>query len=367
MKRTSLLLTSFIIGIMISVPDTDAQTSTAAKLIERMIPQRSAQVAAKKAQETFENSILDAAGMAAGTPVSDNVLQIKLAQFRNSTIAEMWQQGIDNIQQLATLQEQLESALGTESILGKIYSTASAINLGRESISKAYDAYTVYTTNAKFIVDYARSLVEGGEMSIRDFSNLLESINSIGWRALSDIASIPDILREDGKTIKEREEELNKLYEKIFHRADDLEKTQVNLARAVMNKHMAQSAKDNLRSMYGEVLEYSPGKISYEETKRRAKEAIERNEAAQTSIEATSDEGKALGKYAAALGKGLGDYMNMIRAIVLVIAILLAIPALIRVNNGEAKSANAMRKLVLVTVGFLLLIEIVNTILKHFV
>ena len=87
----------------------------------------------------------------------------------------------------------------------------------------------------------------------------------------------------------------------------------------------------------------------------------------ESGIYLDSDKGAKLNAFAKNIKSAFSGWVGIVEACIFILAILLAVPVIIRTNSGEAQSANAMRKLVFVTIGFFLIIEVFKLILNWFV
>ncbi len=361
MRKYTLIL---LVGLLL-IPNPQVcyaqDTPGASRLLDRLFNIKAKQKA-KEAEDLVKDGIAKA-GDASGTPTTDLATHKWLEQIKNTNVYKTFEDMVAMAEQAATLEEQLEVALGTNSILGKAYSTGRVVLSARESIEGLMSCYSDYMVSAQMAAMYYQDLFESGEVSMGEIARVLSFLNSTGLLFLNDLVLMEQAIRDDSMTVKERVDQLRLILSKANTRKEIAEGIVNDEMQVNMENEMYRSLKDAMMSAYGS--------LSLPETMSK-KEAIKATEEAVREVQKGKTENKLLNDFVKEIGSSsdrsssLLPYLRVVEVIVFLLAMLLATPVIIRTNSGEAQSANAMRKLVFVTIGFFLIIEVFNLIIKFF-
>lgn len=291
--------------------------------------------------------------------------------LKDTKTYQIWQDAVSAAQELSTLESQLSAVWETKDMITKVYGTTKAAKINLETLDALYDAYSDYSVYADIVSSYYKDLFNNGDISFQELASLMSFLNSAGLMALQDILSCIDAFSVDGMSAKEKYDYIRGKLKAIKMRNEFVANRTTEALTDKENQAMKDAVILSMRTAYGNVPNV-PG-VTQKQAEKQLKNVLERKKsldgdiAPESGIYLDSDNGAKLNAFAKNIKSAFSGWFSIVEACIFILAILLAVPVIIRTNSGEAQSANAMRKLVFVTIGFFLIIEVFKLILNWFV
>lgn len=332
---------------------------------------------AKMTKNAIEESVANkmsatlAASGAIKTSTTHDPLVYKVMQWlKDQKAYQIWQDAVSAAQELSTLESQLSAVWETKDMITKVYGTTKAAKINLETLNALYDAYSDYSVYADLVSSYYKDLFNNGEISFQELASLMSFLNSAGLMALEDILSCIDAFSVDGMSAKERYDYIRGKLKAIKARNEFVANRTTEALKDKENQAMKDALILSMQTAYGNAPNVKG--VTNKEAEAHLKNVLERKASkggstAESGIYLDSDKGAKLNAFAKNIKSAFSGWFGIVEACIFILAILLAVPVIIRTNSGEAQSANAMRKLVFVTIGFFLIIEVFKLILNWFV
>lgn len=332
---------------------------------------------AKMTKNALEESVANkmsatlAASGAINTSTTHDPLVYRVMKWlKDQKSYQIWQDAVSAAEELSTLESQLSAVWETKDMITKVYGTTKAAKINLETLNALYDAYSDYSVYADLVSSYYKDLFNNGEISFQELASLMSFLNSAGLMALQDILSCIDAFSVDGMSAKERYDYIRGKLKAIKMRNEFVANRTTEALTDKENQAMKDAVVLSMRTAYGNVPNV-PG-VTQKQAEKQLKNVLERKASnggstAESGIYLDSDQGAGLKNFAKNIKNAFSGWFGIVEACIFILAILLAVPVIIRTNSGEAQSANAMRKLVFVTIGFFLIIEVFKLILNWFV
>lgn len=361
--------------VVVSEGDVKAQVGTppATGIGEFLDP---SELIAKMTKNALEESVANkmSATLAATSlnpsTTHDPLVYRVMTWLKDTKTYQIWQDAVSAAQELSTLESQLSAVWDTKDMITKVYGTTKAAKINLETLNALYDAYSDYSVYADLVSSYYKDLFNNGEISFQELASLMSFLNSAGLMALQDILSCIDAFSVDGMSAKERYDYIRGKLKAIKMRNEFVANRTTEALTDKENQAMKDAVVLSMRTAYGNVPNV-PG-VTQKQAEKQLKNVLERKASnggstAESGIYLDSDQGAGLKNFAKNIKNAFSGWFGIVEACIFILAILLAVPVIIRTNSGEAQSANAMRKLVFVTIGFFLIIEVFKLILNWFV
>lgn len=290
--------------------------------------------------------------------------------LKDTKTYQIWQDAVSAAQELSTLESQLSAVWETKDMITKVYGTTKAAKINLETLDALYDAYSDYSVYADLVSSYYKDLFNNGDISFQELASLMSFLNSAGLMALQDILSCIDAFSVDGMSAKEKYDYIRGKLKAIKMRNEFVAKRTTEELKDRENRAMKDALILSMQTAYGNAPNVKG--VTNKEAEAHLKNVLERKASnggstTESGIYLDSDKGAKLNAFAKNIKSAFSGWFGIVEACIFILAILLAVPVIIRTNSGEAQSANAMRKLVFVTIGFFLIIEVFKLILNWFV
>ena len=288
--------------------------------------------------------------------------------LKDTKTYQIWQDAVSAAQELSTLESQLSAVWETKDMITKVYGTTKAAKINLETLDALYDAYSDYSVYADLVSSYYKDLFNNGDISFQELASLMSFLNSAGLMALQDILSCIDAFSVDGMSAKEKYDYIRGNLKAM--RNEFVAKRTTEELKDRENRAMKDALILSMQTAYGNAPNVKG--VTNKEAEAHLKNVLERKASnggstTESGIYLDSDKGAKLNVFAKNIKSAFSGWFGIVEACIFILAILLAVPVIIRTNSGEAQSANAMRKLVFVTIGFFLIIEVFKLILNWFV
>lgn len=273
------------------------------------------------------------------------------------TALNTWASLLDNVENTGQLVDMLKKTTGAIQKYKRVKSQVEAVY---------YNNKNLYET-CVYAYQWAQEKLNKGEITIADATKITLLIDYIYRRATSNFTEIIDLITDDnsGLSAAEGEAKVQEIAEGSKADAEAIEgiiEEQEEMERITAeSKHFLAM----LQSAYGTAGE-NDGIVM--PTKQDAKQDLdniikEDENASEDKKTFSSDKGKAIEHNIKELRQLDESILNVVCVIIGVLAIIMAIPAYIRVNHGQQQSKDALYKLFMGTVAIIFIIQVFGRLL----
>ena len=279
----------------------------------------------------------------------------KNAAQNNRNLAAMIKQ---SLQDLALMEDQLTAAQNMADNIDKAYRVYDALFVGGDQIRALYYESQGLLTDLKLLQqEYAR-LAESGHISFRELSRAYDTIDYVARDGAETYRYLVEDVFKDGikMDIKSRLDLLNQAVEKIRSLRKRVDADLDDKVQAVVDSVTALTFAQLVSTAYG------AGDVVLAEGKvlevPDVDEIVSRYMPAEdgTAAEAAEKAGREI------RGSGNHAMRDFLLAVIGVLFVVMAIPAFLRVQSGEAQSRNAIYKLLAGTFGVVMAVFLLDAI-----
>ena len=301
------------------------------------------------------------------------ILAPLLEAWKGSQMGEFANQLRMALDQWSTQLEQLENAKNMAKTLKSGYEALTALREGAATLEMLYDDANALHQRCVYAYNWTQKAVTDGDITIEeaaDFTLLLEyiyrnaisNVNNMFRLFTTDSSKLPltEKLRQLYKAAEDTKADITALDKTIKEKEDDIVATNGGNAMWQIVYGMYGNDSDFNRAQNSIIEEMNKRRTVKDAATDLLQADKEQAESGQTSGGPVSDDGKAIKETASVLrdSKTGSSILNIVCFIIGILALIMSIPALIKVTHGERQSQDALYKLIMGTVAIIFIIQV---------
>ena len=289
-----------------------------------------------------------------------------MAEWQSSQMRKFMLQIEAALDQVGISMQSLETAKNTADLIGSGFRTLTAVTEGYEDLEALYYTGKSLTSTCIYAYNWTKKAVTDGTITPQEAASMLRNIDYIAMRSAYIIENAIQTFFDSSKklTWDQKIQAIKKSIQELLNWNKDIEKKIDDIENDKKDKAEQSALKESVQTAYGTISSDSAKIFKDPITVKNALENIKKGEAANKSNNEEnastpkSDGGNAVNAVATTIFGTRAAVLNLVCAIIGLLAVIMSIPALLKIAHGERQSQDALYKLFMGTIAAIFIIQV---------